>query len=187
MTRENETEPDISIRWSECTPSPAVWWRQQWISSSKDIKKYSSENIKLISEIVFKENSPPRKQASPVESLVGESSPITELKIPVKLGLCKACKQLYSEGEERREEKEKEKDETEKVLKVDLSGRRAVSSAPPTPVTSRARLDIKDPLKVKSVSKTEQPLQKYVPSFALHNAVRRMAGSKESYLRELGR
>ena len=104
MSRENETEPDISIRWSECTPSPAVWWRQQWISSSKDIKKYSSEIVKLISEIVFKENSPPRKQASPVESLVGESSPITELKIPVKLGLCKACKQLYSEGEDRREE-----------------------------------------------------------------------------------
>ena len=182
MRLENETEPDI-IRWSECTPSPAVWWRQRWISSSEDIKKYSSEVLKLISEIVFKENSPPRKQASPVESLVGESSPITELKIPVKLGLCKACKQLYSEGEERREEEEKEK-----VLKVDLSGRRGVSSAPPTPLTSRARLDIADPLRVKSVSKTEPPLQSsYVPSFALHNAVRRMAGTKESYLRELGR
>ena len=152
---------------------------------------------KLSSEIDFKENSPPRKQASPVESLVVENSPITELKIPVKLGLCKACKQLYSDGEDRAEEKVKEaeegkvegrvEEENKKVLKVDLSGRRAVSSAPPTPVSSRPLQEIPDPLKLRNVSKTSPTESKYVPSFALDNAVRRMAGTKESYLRELGR
>ena len=140
---------------------------------------------------MLKDNSPPRKPASPVESLVGESSPITELKIPVKLGLCKACKQLYSEGEDRTEEKVEEKAEekveTEKKVKA---GRRGARSAPPTPVTSRARLELSDPLLVKSLSKTSPSSSQqsnYVPSFALHNAVRRMAGTKESYLRELGR
>ena len=148
---------------------------------------------KLSSEIDFKEKSPPRKQASPVESLVVENSPITELKIPVKLGLCKACKQLYSDGEDRAEEKVKEaeegkvEEENKKVLKVDLSRRRAVSSAPPTPVSSRPLQEIPDPLKLRNVSKTSPTESKYVPSFALDNAVRRMAGTKESYLRELGR
>ena len=119
---------------------------------------------------------------------MGESSPITELKIPVKLGLCKACKQLYSEGEDRTDKKVEEKEEKTE-MKVDLSGRREVSSAPPTPVTPRPRLDLSDPLRVKSLSKTGPTSQqsKYVPSFALHNAVRRMEGTKESYLRELGR
>ena len=125
-----------------------------------------------------------------------KGSPITELKIPVKLGLCKACKQLFSDGEDRADrkveeemkEKEKEKeDEKEKVAKVDLSKRRAVSSAPPTPVSSRPQLDLSDPLKVRSVSKTSPTEAKYVPSFALDNAVRRMGGTKDSYLRELGR
>ena len=113
----------------------------------------------------------------------------------MKLGLCKACKQLYSEEEdktdkkvEEREEEKAEKAETEKEMKVDLSRRRAVSSAPPTPVTSRPRLELPDPLRVKSLSKTAPTSQqsKYIPSFALDNAVRRMAGTKESYLRELG-
>ena len=125
---------------------------------------------------------------------MGKGSPITELKIPVKLGLCKACKQLFSDGEDRTDRKEKEKveekekeKEDEKVPKVDLSRRRAVSSAPPTPVSSRPRLDLSDPLKLRSVSKTSPTEAKYVPSFALDNAVRRMAGTKDSYLRELGR
>ena len=123
---------------------------------------------------------------------MGKGSPITELKIPVKLGLCKACKQLYSDGKDRTDRKEKEKvqekeKEKEKVPKVDLSGRRAVSSAPPTPVSSRPLQEIPDPLKLRNVSKTSPTESKYVPSFALDNAVRRMAGTKESYLRELGR
>ena len=119
------------------------------------------------------------KQPPPAESSTVEETPeITELKIPVKLGLCKSCKQLYTEGEEaRQEEKTPEK--------VDIiRERRLVCSAPAAPANHREL--ISDPLRQKIFSKNNQIQPKYIPSFALNNSVRRVKGSKESYLKELG-
>ena len=105
------------------------------------------------------------------------NSPITELKIPVKLGLCRSCKQLYSEEEETKER-------LELPSRPPVRERRLVCSAPPTPATDREL--IADPFKQKVDTKKHQNESKYVPSFALNNAVRRVNGRKESYLKELG-
>ena len=107
------------------------------------------------------------------------NSPITELKIPVKLGLCRSCKQLYSEEEETRQQ-----ERLELPSRPPVRERRLVCSAPPTPATDRELLA--DPFKQKVDTKKHQNESKYVPSFSLNNAVRRVSGRKESYLKELG-
>ena len=123
------------------------------------------------------------KPPSPSErSTREETSEITELKIPVKLGLCKSCKQLYTDGEESTKQEEPE----EKMpVKADMiREKRLVCSAPPAPVNYREL--ISDPLKEKIICKNNQNKSKYIPSFALNNSVRRVNGSKENYLKELG-